>query len=109
MESRLPKFLATETREEFKRKQMESKSYATRTKLEKEEEADDLYMCCETPLKKKLITSMKIEDDPKKTSPEVMLKELERMCLPKINIVVERQEFQRNKARRSLLMTMNPE
>ena len=46
-----PKFMETETREEFKRKQKEFSTYSIRTKLEQEEVADDLYTACDTPLK----------------------------------------------------------
>ena len=59
-EAKPPKFLERETREEFRRKQAEFKSYSERTSLEGEEIADDLYLACETPLKERLLASSKI-------------------------------------------------
>ena len=44
MEVKPPKFLEKETREEFRRKQAEFKSYSERALLEGKEIADDLYL-----------------------------------------------------------------
>ena len=93
MESKPPKFTENETREDFRRKQGEFKSYVERAEISGEEEADDHYRSCDTPLKRKLIMSNKISEIPKKTKPGVMLEEIERICLPKVNVIMERQQF----------------
>ena len=85
-----PKFLETETREEFRRKTSEFKSYSDRTNLEVEEIADDLYLACDTPLKRRLLASSKVNKESwKKTDPKVIIAEMERICLPKLNVIVE--------------------
>ena len=54
MEGKPPKFIGKETREEFRRKHAEFKSYSVRALLEGEDVSDDIYLACETPLKRKL-------------------------------------------------------
>ena len=56
-----PKFMEFETRGEFRRKEEEFQAYVNRTDIKNQEIADDLYRICDTPLKKKLIASQKIE------------------------------------------------
>ena len=81
-------------REEFRRKTSEFKSYSDRTNLEVEEIADDLYLACDTPLKRRLLASSKVNKESwKKTDPKVIIAEMERICLPKLNVKVERQQF----------------
>ena len=63
------------------------------TKITGEEISNDLYRTCETPLKKKVIASNKIEKMIKMTKPEVMIQEIDRICMPMINIIVERNHF----------------
>ena len=95
-EAKPPKFLEREMREEFRRKQAEFKSYSERTSLEGEKIADDLYLACEMPLKRRLLASSKINNESfKKTDPEVIISEMERICLPKLNVIVDRQQFKR--------------
>ena len=65
-------------------------SYKVRCIIICEEVANNLYSFCETPLKRKLITSSKVAEDIKSTDPEVMKKEIERLCMPKVNFIVER-------------------
>ena len=55
--------------------------------------ADNLYRSCETLLKQKLLTSNLIDKNVKKTDPEVMIGEIERLCLPRVNIIVKRDQF----------------
>ena len=93
MESKLPQFLASESNDEFRRKRMEFTTYADRAGISGKEEEDDLYRTCETPLKRKLLASNKIRDVPKDTDPAVMMEEIERLSCPKVNVIVERQQF----------------
>ena len=71
----------------------EFESYRVRANIKGEEVADDLYRFCETPLKRKLITSSKVKEDIKSTDPEVMKQEIERLCMPKVNFIIEREQF----------------
>ena len=82
-----------ETREEFRRKAQEFQTYATRTNLKTEEQAEDLYAALSTPLKRRLLASSRINKVWKKTDPKVIIEEMEKVCLPPLNLVVERQEF----------------
>ena len=84
-----------ETREEFRRKTQEFYTYATRTNLKTEEQAEDLYSALTTPLKRRLLASSRIDKVWKKTNPKVIIEKMEKICLPPINLVVERQEFRR--------------
>ena len=77
----------------FRQKKGEFESYRERTNIKGEEIANDLYRSCETPLKRKLITSSKIKEDIKSTDPKVMMDEIKRLCLPRVNIIVEREQF----------------
>ena len=87
-----PTFLEKETREEFRRKYSEFETYSDRSHLKANEITEDLYHACETPLKRKLRSSNLIDRNQlKKTDPKVLLAEMERMCLPKLNIIVERE------------------
>ena len=92
-QAKLPKFEEAETREEFKRKKNEFHTYATRTELKTEEIAEDLYSAMSTPLKRRLLASSKMKSVWKKTDPKVILEEMERVCLPPLNLVVEPQQF----------------
>ena len=88
-QAKLPKFEDSETREEFRRKVNEFDTYSDRTDLTKEEKADDLYIAMSTPLKKKLLASSRVDKTSwKKTDPKVILEEMERVCLPQLNLVV---------------------
>ena len=84
-ETKALKFCENESREEFRRKRGEFQSYQERMDIKGEDIADDLYRCCETPLKRKLITSSLINDNIKKTDPKVMMDKIERLCLPRVN------------------------
>ena len=91
-----PTFLEKETWEEFRRKYSEFETYLDRSHLKANEITEDLYHACETPLKRKLRSSHLIDKNQlKKTDPKVLLAEMERMCLPKLNIIVEREQFKR--------------
>ena len=92
-ESKPIRFAKGETREEFKRKKSKFKAYQERTEIKEGDIADDLYRSCETPIKRKLVTSSKITSPIKETNPEVMWKEIERLCLLKVNKIIERVEF----------------
>ena len=93
IKSKAVKFCENESREEFRRKRGEFQSYQERMDIKGEDIADDLYRCCETPLKRKLITSSLINDNIKKTDPKVMMDKIERLCLPRVNVIVERDQF----------------
>ena len=93
IEAKPPKFLENETREEFRRKEEEFDSYVERTGISGEDVTDDLYRTCETPLKQKLIASNKVHKRIKMTKPAVMMAEIKRLCLPKENVVLEREQF----------------
>ena len=88
-----PKFLEREAREDFVRKSTEFHMYKERAEITKEEAAADLYQSCETPLKKKLMASSKIKENPGDTDFGVILEEIERIATAKLNITVERHEF----------------
>ena len=89
-----PRFLEKETREEFNRKHSEFQSYFKRTTLQGEEVANDLNLSCETPLKRKLRASHLVDKDSvKKTSLKVLFTKMERICLPKVNVIDEREQF----------------
>ena len=59
-QAKLPLFEEVETREEFRRKAQEFQTFATRTNLKTEEEAEDLYVALTTPLKRRLLASSRI-------------------------------------------------
>ena len=58
--AKLPLFEEVEMREEFRRKNNEFYTYASRTNLEPEEQAEDLYSALTTPLKRRLFASSRI-------------------------------------------------
>ena len=92
-QAKLPLFEEVETREEFKRKSNEFFTYASRTQLEPEEQAEDLYSALSTSLKRRILASPRINKVWRKTDPKIIMEEMEKICLPPINLVVERQEF----------------
>ena len=92
-QAKLPTFEEVETREEFRRKTKEFHTYATRTELKTEEMAEDLYSALSTPLKRRMLASSKIKSQWRKTDPKVILEEMEKVCLPPLNLVVEQQQF----------------
>ena len=92
-QAKLPLFEEVETREEFKRKSNEFFTYASRTQLEPEEQAEDLYSALSTSLKRRILASPRINKMWRKTDPKTIMEEMEKICLPPINLVVERQEF----------------
>ena len=73
IKSKAVKFCENESREEFRRKRGEFQSYQERTDIKGKDIVDNLHRCCETPLKRKLITSSKINDNIKTTDPKVMM------------------------------------
>ena len=79
IKSKAVKFCENESREEFKRKRGEFQIYQERTDIKVEDIADDLYRSFETPLKRKLITLSKINDNIKTTDPKVMMDKIERL------------------------------
>ena len=91
------KFTENESHNEFRRKMGKIESYKVRSTIIGEEVADNLYRFCETPLKRKLITSSKVAEDIKSTNPEVMKKEIKRLCMPKVNFYIEREQFHKLK------------
>ena len=88
-QAKLPKFEEAETKEEFRRKTDEFHTYATRTELKTEEMAEDLYSALSTPLKRRMLASSKIKSQWKKTDPKVIFEEMEKVCLPPLNLLVE--------------------
>ena len=96
-----PVFTEQETREEFWRKNQEFETYSVRAKLKPEEISEDLFYMCETPLKRKLRASGVVDRrDIKKTDPKALLAEMERVCTPKANRLVERELFKTSGAGR---------
>ena len=90
-QAELPKFEEVETREEFRSKTNEFHTYATRTNLNTEEIAEDLYSALSTPLQRRMLASSKIKSAWKKTHSKLILEEMEKVCLPPLNLVVEHQ------------------
>ena len=45
------------------------------------------------PLKRKLITSNLVKDEVRKMDPKILMSEIERLCLPRVNVIVERDQF----------------
>ena len=91
-----PVFTESETRDEFGRKNQEFKTYSSRAKLKPEEMSEDLYYACETPLKRRLRASGVVDkEDIQKTKFEALLEEMERICTPKANRLIERDLFSR--------------
>ena len=64
-----------------------------RAKINREEEADNLYLACDTPLTRKLVASNKVNMIVRKTKPDILINELERIYLPKLSVVVEQQQL----------------
>ena len=91
MEPKPPKFRESEKRDELKRKQAEFKAYTNRTKISGEDETDNLYLTCESPLRKKLVASSKIQPIIRLTKPDILMSEIER--IPKHSLVIENQQF----------------
>ena len=54
MDPKPPKFLESKTRDKFRWKQAEFDTYKRRAKISGEDEADDLYLACDTPLRSTL-------------------------------------------------------
>ena len=92
-QTKLPTFEEEEMRDEFRRKTKEFHTYATRTELKTEEMAEDLYSALSTPLKRRMLASSKIKSQWRETDPKVILEEMEKVCLPPLNLVVEQQQF----------------
>ena len=95
METKLSRFSESETPGEFRRKMLEFDRYSRMCGIKEDEISEDLYMACETPMKQKLLASDKVTRDVKSTKPTVMKAEIERLCKPKTNVYVERQQFHR--------------
>ena len=94
VEKKPPVFRESEPREEFRRKKGEFDAYVVRTGVKGRDQADDLYhAACDTPLRRKLQASSKISHPPEDTDPKVMMDEMERLCCPVVNVMVERQQF----------------
>ena len=87
-QAKLPLFEEVETREEFTRKSNEFFTYASRTSLEPEEQAEDLYSALSTSLRRRILASPRINKVWRKTDPMVIMEEMEKICLPPINLVV---------------------
>ena len=68
-----------ETREEFTRKSNEFFTYASRTSLEPEEQAEDLYSAMSTPLRRRILASPQINKVWRKTDPKVIIVEMEKI------------------------------
>ena len=82
----------TETTEEMDRKEEEFGIYVDRTGVSEKDAAQDLYGCCETPLKQKLRNSAKFTSA-STTSVKVLMEEIRRLTTPRLNTSIERQEF----------------
>ena len=78
-EAKLPRFGDRENREDFSRKKAEFEMYKVRA-CEGDEAgaAIDLYQSCETPLKKKLMSSKRIQNNPASAGCKVLLEEMEK-------------------------------
>ena len=97
MDVKPPKFMESETREEFRRKKEEFQSYVDRTEFVGEEVSDNLYRTCKTPLKKKLLAYNILQAVSKQTKPEIIIQEIKSLCTPKVNTIVERRHLWRLK------------
>ena len=82
-QAKLPLFEEVETREEFTRKSNEFFTYASRSSLEPEEQAEDLYSAMSTPLRRRILASPQIDKVWRKTDPKVIIVEMEKICLPR--------------------------
>ena len=91
-----PVFTENETRDDYERKRQDFKTYSNRAKLSPEEMSEDLYYACETPLKKRLRASGIVDkEEVGKTEFKSLCEEMERICAPKANRHIEREEFKR--------------
>merc|ERR1712082_168420 len=89
-----PVFSESETRDDYERKRQDFKTYSNRAKLSPEEMSEDLYYVCETPLKKRLRASGIVnKEDVGKTEFKSLCDEMERICAPRTNKHIEREEF----------------
>ena len=57
--------------------------------------AIDLYQSCETPLKKKLMSSNRIKNNPARAGCKVLLEEMEKITTMGLNVDIERHEFRK--------------
>ena len=78
-----------ETRDEFRRKLAEFQAYKVRPEIGGDEVTDDLLRACKTPLRRKQVASSRVEKVLSKMSPETLTDELQRICLPKLNLIIE--------------------
>ena len=95
-EAKLPRFGDRENREDFSRKKAEFEMYKVRA-CEGDEAgaAIDLYQSCETPLKKKLMSSKRIQNNPASAGCKVLLDEMEKLSTMGLNKDIERHEFRK--------------
>ena len=89
MEAKPPKFLEKESREDLERKKVEFNTYRTRTAINDVEASMDLYNSCETPLKRKLMSSARVSTNPAETKLETLLDEIEILTTEKVNKAIE--------------------
>ena len=73
IKSKAVKFCENESREEFRRKRGEFQSYQKRTNINGKVIVDNLHRCYESRLKRKVLTSSKINENIKTTDPKVMM------------------------------------
>ena len=91
-----PVFKEVEIRDDYDRKKQDFGTYSNRAKLTPEEKSEDLYYACETPLRKRLRASGVLNtDDVGKTEFKALYAEIERICAPRLNRHIEREEFKR--------------
>ena len=79
MEAKPPKFMEKEPREDLERKKVEFETYRARTAIDDVEAAVDLYNSCETPLKRKLMSSAKVSSNPADTKFDTLMEEIEKL------------------------------
>ena len=92
-EFKLPIILEKESREDFERKMVEVDMYKARTGLKDEEATFDLYNSCETPLKRKLMNSAKLEGKPHSAGFRQLFSEIQRLATSGQNKAIDVFEF----------------
>ena len=88
-----PTFKESEVREDYERKRQDFEIYSKWAKLTSEEKSEDLYLACDTPLRKKVRASGILKEELGETEFAALSAEMERLCAPRGNRHVERDEF----------------
>merc|ERR1712239_34210 len=88
-----PTFRESEVREDYERKRQDFEIYSKWAKLTSTEKSEDLYLACDTPLRKKVRASGILKEELGETEFAALSAEMERLCAPRGNRHVERDEF----------------